>query len=66
MQPLSNQVTPSADGTRNGSLRAGTRDFEILTGTVREQFVADVDEAQDIQGRIELVAALIGPLGDGE
>lgn len=57
------EVTPSADGYRNGILVSGTRDFSTLTGSVREQFISDVGGDADIQGRIQLEAALVGPLG---
>lgn len=60
------EVTPSADGLRHGILQAGTRDFELLSGSVREQFYSEVAEDQDVQGRIELETALVGPMGDEE
>lgn len=56
-------LTPAADGFRNGSLRAGTRDFRMLTGSVRERFVAASDD-DNVQGRIVLETALVGPLGE--
>lgn len=59
------ELTPAADGFRNGVLRSGTRDFQHLNGSVREQFVASVAE-DDVQGRIVLETALVGPLGDDE
>ncbi len=56
-------LDPSVEGYRNGVLLTGTRDFESLSGSVREQFVADVeDDDYDTQGRIELVTALVSPL----
>jgi len=58
------EITPSADGFRNGVLVSGTRDFGTLSGAVREQFVADVGESDDIQSRIQLQTALVAPLGD--
>jgi len=60
------EVTPSADGFRNGVLRSGTRDFAELHGSVREQFIAEANEEYDIQGRIELEAALVGLLEEEE
>lgn len=60
------ELSPSVDGYRNGKLRAGTRDFEELTGSVREQFVAGVAGDEESQGRIELHATLVAPLGDIE
>ena len=59
-------VTPMADGMRQGPFRAGTREFAVLQGTMREQFVSDVNQDFDIQGRIELHTALVGPLEDEE
>lgn len=60
-------VTPSPEGHRNGRLMAGTRDFEILSGTVREQFVTDFeDQDSNVDGRIELITAFVAPLGDEE
>jgi hypothetical protein len=59
------ELAPGDDGFRNGTLRAGTRDFLTLTGNVREQFVSDVDDS-DVQGRIILEAALLGTFGDEE
>jgi len=60
------EITPSADGLRNGVLISGTRDFAILHGSVREEFVSVVDDDPDIQGRIRLEAGLVGELGDEE
>jgi hypothetical protein len=59
------ELTPAADGVRNGVMRSGTRDFLPTTGTVRELFVSDVEDG-DVQGRIVLEAELVGPLGDEE
>ena len=55
------EVTPSADGIRNGTMVSGTRDFGELVGTVREQFDAATDPSADVQGRIILQTALVGP-----
>jgi hypothetical protein len=56
-------LDPSVEGYRNGVLLTGTRDFESLSGSVREQFVADVeDDDYDTQGRIELMTSLVSPL----
>jgi hypothetical protein len=60
------EITPSADGFRNGELLAGTRDFATLSGSVREEFISEVREEENLQGRIRLEAALVGPLGDAE
>ena len=60
------EVTPSEDGMRNGEMLSGTRDFEVLTGTFRESFIAADGSDPDLQGQIELQAALVGPLGDLE
>jgi hypothetical protein len=52
----------SADGYREGSLRAGTREFLTLHGSIVERFVRDTGESDsDISGRIELIASLVGP-----
>ncbi len=56
-------LMPAADGVRDGVLRAGTRDFLPLTGSIREQFVSEVEDG-DVQGRIVLEVGLNGPLGD--
>ena len=59
-------LEPSESGYRNGAMRAGTRDFETLRGSVREHFIADIeDKDYDVESRIELVTALIGPLDEG-
>ena len=53
---------PSPDGYREGSLRAGTREFLTLNGVVLERFVKDdFNPDSDGAGRIELAAALVGP-----
>jgi hypothetical protein len=64
------EITPSADGFRSGELLVGTRDFATLSGSVRELFISDISDADDlgdesdVQARIQLEAALVGPLGD--
>jgi hypothetical protein len=58
-------LSPTADGYREGVLLAGTRDFESLNGMIREQFIAEVEEDDfDTQGRIELMTALVSPVED--
>lgn len=57
-------VQPTADGVRNGAMIAGTRDFETLSGSVREQFISATGDDPELQGRIELESALVAPLGD--
>jgi len=53
---------PSPDGYREGSLRAGTREFLTLNGVVLERFLSDdFGPDPDGAGRIELAAALVGP-----
>lgn len=53
--------TPSPNGYREGSLRAGTREFLTLDGVVLERFVKDsLSSDPDGTGRIELAAALVG------
>ena len=59
-------LAPSADGFRTGQMRAGTRDFLELSGTVNERFVAAEGGGDDAQGHIELQASLVAPLGDVE
>jgi len=55
------EMSPSEDGIRIGAMRAGTREFEALSGSVRERFIAEVDSGeQDVESRIELVTALVG------
>jgi len=57
----------SADGVhRVGDLLAGTREFQAMHGTVSERWVANVDDgAEDApEGRIELVASLVGEFSD--
>lgn len=59
------QLTPSAEGLRDGLLIAGTREFEVLNGSVSEYFNGDIADAEyEINGRLELVTALIGPMGE--
>jgi hypothetical protein len=59
------ELTPAADGYRNGVLTAGTHDFLELSGSVREQFEASIEDS-DVQGRIVLETALVGTFGDEE
>jgi len=59
-------LLPSADGLRNGTLRAGTGDFATLSGSVGEKFIAAVDGDDGDLGRIEIRAALVSPLGERE
>ena len=64
---LQMDLEPSDEGHRNGVMMAGTRDFETLSGTVIEQFITDPDsEESNVDGRIELITAFIGSLGDEE
>ena len=61
------QLTPSEDGVRDGLLMAGTREFEVLNGSVSEYFNSDVTDSEyEVSGRLELVTALVGSLGDEE
>ena len=58
---VSMDPNPSPDGYREGSLRAGTREFLTLNGVVLERFIKnDFDPDSDGAGRIELAAALVG------
>lgn len=61
-------INPEAAGDRRtGQLRAGTREFEGLSGTVSERWVALSDDEDDtIAGRIELQASYIANLPDDE
>ena len=62
---LQMDLTPSAEGHRNGRLTASTRDFESMNGGVREQFLSDVEsEDPGFEGRIELITAFVRPLRD--
>jgi hypothetical protein len=61
---LKMQVLPTEDGVRNGTLISGTREFAVLTGSVRERFVTGPEDDPDIQGQIRLEAVTVGPLGD--
>ena len=57
------EMEPTADGHRNGTLRAGTRDFEVLNGSVQERFIAEVEQSDlNVDSRIELITSFIGPL----
>lgn len=47
------------DGFRNGSMRAGTREFLNMGGSVRERFLRAESSSGAMDGRIELVTALI-------
>ncbi len=58
------ELSPSVEGYRDGKLRAGTRDFQELTGSVREQFIAGEAGNEESQGQIELQTILVAPLGD--
>jgi hypothetical protein len=58
------QVLPTEDGVRNGALISGTREFAVLTGSVRERFVNAPGDDPDIQGQIWLEATTVGPLGE--
>lgn len=54
--------SPTAAGIRAGSLRAGTREFAELHGSVFERYVTNVDGGEEgAEGRLELMTALVGP-----
>jgi hypothetical protein len=62
---LQMDVTPAAEGHRNGRLAVGTQDFESMSGNVREQFISDIEsEDANFEGRIELITQFVLPLGD--
>lgn len=54
-------LTPEAvDGGRSGEMRAGTREFGSIIGTVSERWIADTTGAAGAPaGRIELVATFV-------
>lgn len=55
------EPVPQAGGQRIGRVRAGSREFETLTGIIEERWVSDTsDEDGAPAGRIELVAHMIG------
>lgn len=58
------QVTPSADGFRNGTVQSGTREFANFNGNVRERFVSAKNNDGDNQGHIEIETVLVGVAGD--
>ena len=52
---------PSSNGYREGTLRAGTREFLTMHGVVLERFAkVGLDSDTSNAGRIELAAALVG------
>lgn len=58
---LQMELAPTPEGYRNGRLTAGTRDFESMSGGIREQFIAEgQNEEFDGVGRIELITAFVG------
>ena len=64
---VSLQPLPGDAGYRSGTLRAGTREFADMRGSINERFVDRRDEQEadsDFEGRIELVTALVGT-GEG-
>ncbi len=58
---------PNEGGYRAGSLITGSREFAPLVGRVTERWVESTsDYDDDMQGRIEIVTAFVGQLGDDE
>lgn len=54
-------TAPKKNGSRTGRLRAGSREFGLLTGIVSERWVVDTSGEEDApSGRIELTATYIG------
>lgn len=54
--------SPTAAGNRAGTLRAGTREFADLRGSVIERYRAEADnENENSLGRLELITVLVGP-----
>ena len=51
------------DGHRVGSIRAGSREFDLLSGSLTERWIADTSNDEDAPlGRIELRATYFGQL----
>lgn len=56
------ELGTTAEGYRRGVLTAGTRDFAELSGEIRERFLAgQADNELESEGRIQLIASLVGP-----
>lgn len=56
------ELGTTAEGYRRGVLTAGTRDFAELSGEIRERFLAgQPDNELESEGRIQLIASLVGP-----
>ncbi len=53
------------DGSRSGSIRAGTREFGNLIGRVSERWVADSSDGVNA-GRIELAASFVSTVVDDD
>lgn len=50
----------AADGGRAGELRAGTREFDTIVGSLRERWVANTSGEDELSaGRIELLATFV-------
>lgn len=57
------QPSVSEDGYRNGTYRAGTREFSHLSGRIAERFVADPTLVEGMpSGRIELITTSVAAL----
>jgi hypothetical protein len=55
------ETQPGESGQRIGQLRAGSREFDDLTGFVAESWVSDTSGEEDAPiGRIELLATYVG------
>jgi hypothetical protein len=58
-------IQSSDDGSRNGRFVAGTREFEHMSGSMREAYNASVKtDDMGISGRIELETSLVRTAGD--
>jgi len=56
-------AVPQEDGSRVGAIRAGSREFAVLSGSLSERWVAGTSDEEDAPaGHIELVAAYLGEL----
>lgn len=54
-------VVPREDGYRQGEIRAGSREFAPLQGSMTERWVANTSDEEDAPaGHIELIASYVG------
>ena len=56
------ESSPTAAGNRTGNLRAGSREFADLRGSVVERYQAEAGgEGENPTGRLAIVTVLVGP-----